>query len=705
MTLPQRTTEDRPLILAVDDAPANLQLLVAALRTEYRVTTATDGASALQAAGRDDMPALILLDVMMPGLSGYEVLKTLRAQAETCHIPVILITGNTSPEDELEGLDLGADDYVTKPVAIPILKARIRNILKHRQTEEQLDLAARVLENTSEGIVITDAATYIVEVNQAYCQIMGYSREEIIGEKPSKVRSGRHGPEFFAEMWRCLNDNGRWVGEIWNRRKNGEVFPKWLTIDAIRNARGQPTHYIGVFSDISQLKEAEAKLEKLAYFDALTGLPNRIMFRDRLEREVTAYRRNGQMAGVFFLDLDRFKNVNDTLGHAAGDQLLVEVAQRLRNELRENDTVARLAGDEFTVILRDVRDADACARVAKTIVEKMAEPIIITDTELFVGISIGIALLPDDGLDADTLLRHADVAMYHAKQAGRSQYRFYDAPMDARTHAHLTLDADLRRALERQELVVHYQPQVDVTTGHLVAAEALLRWNHPVHGMTLPAQFIPLAEDNGLILPLSEWMLHTVCRQVADWTKAGLAGFPVTVNFSARQFRQENLARRIRDIVDAWGIAAEAIEIEITESTAMDNAEAMVPLLKSLADVGFRIAIDDFGSGYFSLPYLKRFPVYKLKMGRSFVMDIPGDANHSAITSAVIGLAKSLGLSVMAVGVETPAQRDFLRALGCDCQQGYLYGEPVAPSTFETLTRLRVVDGIGRASSQGKMLS
>ncbi|MGM0594303.1 MAG: EAL domain-containing protein [Pseudomonadota bacterium] len=553
-----------------------------------------------------------------------------------------------------------------------------RDITERKRIQQELRLTAEVFKNTSEGIVITDPSARIIDVNPAYCEITGYRRDEIIGHNPNRIKSDRHDADFYRHMWHCLNTEGHWVGEIWDRRKNGEVFPKWLSINAVRDDAGELTHYVGTFSDISQLKGVERELEYMAYYDPLTGLPNRVLFKDRMEGALSRCRRNGSRCAVLFLDLDRFKLINDTLGHSAGDELLVEVAKRIKNALRESDTIARLGGDEFTLLLTELQSADAAALVARTVIELLSRPLTLQGDELRVGASVGIAIYPDDGDNYSTLTRHADAAMYEAKEAGRAQYRFFSEYMDQSAHEHLTLERDLHRALEEEQFFLHYQPQVDALNGRVVQCEALIRWQHPERGLIPPDRFIPIAEETGLIHAIGDWVIGEVFRQHAQWRKAGIRAPKVAINLSARQFRQEKLVERILGLLEASEVEVTAIEFEVTESVAMENAESTMRRLEALSRKGFTIAIDDFGTGYSSLSYLKRFPVDKLKLDRSFVMDIQHDPNDAAISAAVISMTRSLGLQVVAEGVESEAQRDFLLEQGCRIMQGYLYSRPLS---------------------------
>ncbi len=417
--------DTRPLLLLVDDVPANMHVLVSILQREYRLKTATGGRQALEIAMRKETPDLILLDIMMPEMDGHEVLLSLRSAPATRDVPVLFLTADTSDETEVQGLEEGADDFLTKPIVAPVLRARVKAHLQRRQMEKQLRLSDQILKNTLEGIVITDPETRILDVNPAYCRMMGYQREEVLGQTPKIASSGRHDADFYREMWGSLDRSGRWVGEVWDRRKDGSEFPKWLSITAIYDNIGELTHYVGVFSDISVLKTAEENLQRMAFYDALTDLPNRTLYRDRVEHELTVSHRNNLRFAVIFLDLDRFKMVNDTLGHDAGDELLRLVARRLRSSIRESDTVARQGGDEFMALLRDLHQREDAACVARNIVEALQKPFEVNGHRVEIGTSVGIAIYPEHGRDFDALSRHADIAMYQAKQAGRGTFRFY----------------------------------------------------------------------------------------------------------------------------------------------------------------------------------------------------------------------------------------------------------------------------------------
>jgi len=563
----------------------------------------------------------------------------------------------------------------------------IVDITAQKQAAAQLDLAAKVFEQGGEGIAITDAACNIVMINQAFTRITGYSEVEVLGRNPSLLASGRHNEAFYQSMWESIESLGHWQGEIWNRRKDGSVYPEWLLISRV-DGDGATTHYIGTFIDITQHKEAEASIQRLAHFDALTGLPNRSLLEERVRHDLARAHRGREALALMFVDLDRFKNVNDSLGHRVGDALLIQVAERLRRAVRDEDTVSRLGGDEFIVVLPST-DADGAAHVAAKLLEVMAPPYRIEQHELTCSLSAGIAMYPADGESFEALSMSADTAMYRAKQSGRNAYCFFTAEMQERSARNLQIENDLRRALENGELRLHYQPQFALADRRLVGAEALLRWQHPQLGMVSPVEFIPIAEECGLILPIGEWVLRAAVSQLRVWQQEGLPPMTVAVNLSAVQFRQANLTDVVSRILDAEGLSAQFLELELTESVAMDNPLAAIATMDKLRALGVRMSIDDFGTGYSSMSYLKRFRVHKLKIDRSFVADLAADPEDEAIVTATISLARDLGLQTIAEGVESEAQLAFLRAKGCDEAQGYLFSQPLAPAQFAAFVRAR----------------
>ncbi len=552
-------------------------------------------------------------------------------------------------------------------------------------SQRNLYLAERVIENSLEGIMITDPDAVIVSINPAFTRLTGYTAQEVVGRRPTLLSSGRHDGEFYAALWQRLESEGHWQGEIWNRRKNGEIYPELLTITAINDADGRLTNYAALFSDISELKENEERIKHLAYYDPLTGMPNRRLFEDRLQVALAHVHRNKGQLAVMFVDLDRFKRINDTLGHEMGDQLLVEVSRRLYDCLREDDTVARMGGDEFVVLLSEVGMPDDAAYIARRITAALTRPMSLGGRELVVTASVGISIYPEDGRTASTLIKNADTAMYRAKESGRNGYQMYAPAMNARTLEHLALESALHKALERGELCLHYQPLVVPGTHKVVAAEALLRWNHPELGLVSPGDFIPLAEDTGLIIPVGEWVLAEVCRQLRQWQAQGRDDLNIAVNISARQFRDRAFLPTVQRILAGAGIKPAQLTLELTESMLMDEALDTIRMLGQLHEMGFTIAMDDFGTGYSSLSYLKRFPIDILKIDRVFIRDIERSADDAAIVSAIIRLAHSLRLSVVAEGVESAAQLEFLQQEMCDRLQGYYFSRPLDASAFTAL--------------------
>ncbi|MFP5402580.1 MAG: EAL domain-containing protein [Gammaproteobacteria bacterium] len=561
------------------------------------------------------------------------------------------------------------------------------------RAEAALRQSSAVFESTRDGVVITTLEPRIVAVNPAYTEITGYRADEVIGLNPSLLRSGRHDRAFYQAMWAGLKQLGYWQGEVWNRRANGEVYPQWLTLSTVRDEAGEPSHYVGVFTDLTQLKRSEQQLEHLTHYDPLTDLPNRLLVQSRLEHAIDQARRHRSRVGVLFLDLDRFKNVNDSLGHPVGDALIKAVATRLRGGLRDEDTVARMGEDEFLVVIEDLESADAAASVASKLTRLVQEPFQVGDgQEVIVSASIGVSLYPDDGDSATGLIQHADAALYQAKARGRDSFCFYSSALTAAVSEHMQMEMGLRRALERGELLIHYQPLVSLAGGP-VGAEALLRWQPPGEGLVRPDRFIPLAEETGLIVPIGAWVLREACRQARAWLDAGLELGTVSVNLSVRQFHERNLVALVADVLRETGLPADRLELEITESALMDDVEQAVQTLHMLRALGVALAVDDFGRGYSSLAYLKRFPIGKLKVDQSFVRGIATDDSDRAIVTATIAMARSLGFTTTAEGVETEAQLEILRALGCSAYQGYLFSRPVEAVDFARLPCFGRADG------------
>jgi diguanylate cyclase (GGDEF)-like protein/PAS domain S-box-containing protein len=570
---------------------------------------------------------------------------------------------------------------VTTPAALAVLRMTLTDISERRRANAELRLAATAFE-TQEGILITDAQGVIERVNRAFARITGYSAAEAVGHNASLLRSGRHDSGFYAAMWATLHRDGEWQGELWNRRRDGEVFPAWLTITAVREDGAEVTRFVGMMSDISQRKAREAEITQLAFYDPLTGLPNRRLMKDRLHHALALSERSGHEGALMFIDLDNFKTVNDTLGHDHGDLLLQQVAQRLTTCLREGDTVARPGGDEFIVVLtpdlsKATHEAAAQASVAAAkILAALGRPYQVAGREYQGGASIGIALFSGHAASMDELLRHADQAMYQAKSAGRNTWRFFDKLVQDALQRRSTMEVELRHALQLGEFVLHYQPEVD-TDGRLRGAEVLLRWQHPQHGLMQPDEFIALAEQSGLIHSIGRWALQSACEQLAHWsTDPDLAAIDLSVNVSASQFRDPHFVQQVLATLDRCGADPARLKIELTESMMLDSVADTIDKMNALKARGVGFALDDFGTGYASLAYLRRLPIQQLKIDRTFVRDLLDDPHDAAIAQTIIDLGRRLGLTVVAEGVETAAQRDLLVRQGCHAFQGDLFGRP-----------------------------
>ena len=560
----------------------------------------------------------------------------------------------------------------------PLLsRGTVQDISGRRQAEEALHLYANAFEHSGEAILIADHDNRIVTFNPAFTRLTGYTIEELRGRNPRVLASGHTPRETYEGMWSALQTNGYWQGELWDRRKDGQSYPKWISISVIRDDQGEVTHYIASFTDISERKAAEERIRQLAQHDPLTGLLNRFSLESRLEQALLSARRAGGKLAVIFIDMDRFKVVNDTLGHHVGDKLLVEVARRLLAAVRESDIVARLGGDEFIVALTDVDAELAAAMMGEKIVGVLGQPYPIDDHVVHSSPSVGISMFPTDGDDVATLMKNADAAMYHAKAHGRNNFQFFTSAMMVAAEERMTLERDMRAALAQGQFELHYQPQICAASGAVCGVEALARWRHPAAGMIPPLKFIPVAEETGMIEALGEWVLDEACRQQAAWQAQGIGGVRMAVNISAKQLRSPLLVERVREIMARHGIGSGQLELEVTESVAMDNPARAIDQLTALRALGVELAIDDFGTGYSSLAYLKLLPIQALKLDRAFVRDIETDENDAAISAATLALAHNLGLKVVAEGVETEAQRAFLVDHGCDLLQGYLFSRPL----------------------------
>ncbi len=821
-----------PTILAVDDNPANLSLIAALLEPLHAtVRLAESGAQALACAELAPQPDLILLDIMMPGMDGHQVMARLRDNPLTRHIPVIYVTAMDSTESEEVGLQEGAVDYVTKPIKPSIFRARVSQHLElkfardqlarhnlalgsevERQTSENAHLVARlqmalsaanigiweyrhdsgemhcsqelcdilglaqapnsidgllalidpadqqrisealrasvasgatqrieefrarhasgrwlwleargrriphadstqtrltigticdisqrknaeqeqqlasaVYTGINDGVVITNPAGVILSCNAAFSQISGYAPEELIGQPTRLLRSEAHSRTYYQTLWNSLQAHDRWEGEITNRRKDGTLITEWASIAAVRDHEQKLTHYVATYRDLTERKEADSRIQYLASYDLLTDLPNRALFADRLSQAMNSARRLERQTALILLDLDRFRSINETLGPPAGDAMLREAARRLGPQIRDGDTLGRRSGNEFGFILTNLSQERDAITLAQRLLDTIAAPYLLDGQSIALTASIGVAIAPRDGDTPDELIRAGEIALARAKQAGRNTFRFYAPEMNADAARRLGLESALRDAQARQELSLVYQPQVSLESGNIIGMEALLRWHNTEFGQVSPAEFIPIAEECGLIVPIGEWVLATACQQARQWRDLGFGELRLAVNLSTRQFRLHHLPQIVNEILNRSGLPPGALELEITESAFIDNVDAAVDICKQLKTLGVKLSLDDFGTGYSSLSYLSRFPFDKIKIDQSFVRDIIENPINAAIATSTIVMGHSLNLAVLAEGVETEAQANFLRGRRCDAIQGYLFSRPVPAEDFGRL--------------------
>lgn len=562
------------------------------------------------------------------------------------------------------------------------------DISAQKRNIEELNIYARVFDNTDEGILVTDAETQILNANRAFSEITGYARAELQGKMPNLFKSGMHDDEFYKQMWHEIKQQGHWRGEIFDRRKDGTLTPLWQTISTVRDEQGEVSNYISIINDISSLKETQSRLDYLAHHDPLTDLPNRLLLQDRLAHAIKRGVRDNSATAVLFIDLDRFKIINDSLGHHIGDRLLQQVATRLAALVRESDSVARLGGDEFVILLEEISGKEDAAHLARKVIESLREPITIEQHELHIGCSIGISITPDDGEDAVTLLKNADTAMYKVKESGRDGFHIYSTELSDLAEDKLRIESALRKVIEAREFYLHFQPIIDVQTDRVTCAEALLRWDSPSLGAVSPSRFIPVAEESKLIIPIGQQVLEMAVAQMVAWREQGVALEYLSVNVSGPQLYHSGFSEGLITMLKENGLAGGCFQVEITENVLMENMERCIEQLTTLREFGVRIAIDDFGIGYSSLSYLRRLPLDIIKVDRSFVSDIPGDKNDTVIAHAIVNLAHSLELESVAEGIETGEQRDFMRSIGCHRFQGYLYSRPLSAEEFEKYWRL-----------------
>jgi len=551
-----------------------------------------------------------------------------------------------------------------------------------KKSQKNLFLAKKIINASLDGIMITDSSSTILQVNPAFTALTGYCEKEAIGQTPRILSSGQHDKKFHDEMWQTLRKEGVWQGEIYNKKKSGELYLEWLTIIEIKESEDEDLLYAAIFSDITERKKAEKRITALAYFDELTHLPNRRLFSDRLEMALATAKRDNQILVVMFLDLDHFKQVNDTLGHTIGDLLLQQVASRLQHYVKAGDTLARLGGDEFTLLLTEVDEVNEILDFANQLIQCLEEPFKIQEHEISITTSIGAAVFPDDGIDSDELLKHADVAMYRSKELGRNSFQLYKPAMNARSLERMVMESKLNKALKNNCFELYYQPKINALNSKVVGVEALIRWRDAELGFVSPASFIPLAEDLGLIIDLDIWVLNQACKQIKEWIKIGIGFGRVSVNISALHLTEGNLVLAVQNALNLWQVPAQMLEVEVTETSFISSMDEAKKVLKALKALDVHIALDDFGTGYSALSYLTQLPIDTIKIDASFIAKIPDEYGNSQIVKAIIALAQSLDLELVAEGVEKEKQLHFLQSVGCNIIQGYFYSKALPKNEF-----------------------
>jgi diguanylate cyclase (GGDEF)-like protein/PAS domain S-box-containing protein len=712
--VPEGAEKRLGLILVADDEATQRLLTGQALeQAGYEVLEATDGIEALQVY-EQRRPDLILLDVRMPKLDGFSVCARIRQMVDGGEVPIVMITGLEDIASIEQSYLSGATDFITKPVIWAILSHRVRYLLRAadaiqalRQSEYRLVQAQRVAglgnwdwDIARDQLCWSDEIFHLFGIEPKAFEPSFQSFLNFVHPDDRQL--------ITIAIDEAINNKAPYVVEHRIVRGDGSALTVEQQADVVFGENDVPLRMIGTVQDISERKRTERQIHQLAYYDSLTGLPNRDLFRERSERALRGAKRNRQKMALIFLDLDEFKYVNDTLGHDAGDELLCEIAGYLTQSIRASDILAkpqtegstdaslsRLGGDEFTIMLPDLEEVELAARVAGRVLEQLRRPMKIQGKEFFVTGSIGISVYPDDGDSVDILLKNADIAMYHAKQSGKNSFRFYAKHMDERVQLRLSMEGKLKRALEKEEFALHYQPKVEIETGKIIGVEALLRWNNPEMGQVSPAQFIPVAEETGLIVPIGEWLLYDACRRAQQWREDGLVPVDMAVNLSGHQFRSGGLVQLVGRVLEDTHLAAASLELELTEGMIMENVEDAVGILNQLKEMGLKLSVDDFGTGYSSMAYLKRFPLDILKIDRSFVQDITTDANDATIIRAIIALARGLSLTSIAEGVETEEQLQFLRRHGCDQIQGYLISRPIPHEQMAQLLAVEQLTGEG----------
>ena len=683
-------------ILLVEDATGFARIVQKVMEREgFSVQIAATGQQALTWLENSE-PLLMLLDFKLPDMTGQELVAHLQTGGRK--IPFIIITGHGDERIAVEMMKLGAIDYLVKDETFlellqPVV-AGARDKLKTRarleaaeksldESQNQLRKLLRAIEQSPSLLVITDTAGRIEYVNPAFCSCTGYHREEVIGRSPSFLASKTHPEDFYRDLWETIGQGQEWRGEFYNYRKNGEPLWERAVISSVKDSSGRITQYLKVAEDITAHKEADERINSLIYYDSLTGLPNQALFRDRLEHALPRAQRSREKLAVAVMNLDTFQRINHAFGHSFGDKVLKETARRLCEVLRKEDTVARFWGDRFLFALPHLGGEEDAVFIAQKILEALTPVFVIDYREIYLTGSLGLALFPNDGITADLLLKNAEAAMGRSKEQGPNRFYFCNPGLNERVKESLMLQGDMRRSLQRQEFLLHYQPQFDTASKRLIGAEALVRWQHPSQGLLFPDRFIAMAEETDLICPLGEWIIDEVCRQLKSWQNRGLCGFKMSVNLSARQFHGADILAVIEDATKTHGLDPQALTFEITETLIMVDSEKTLSILSRMKQAGYHFALDDFGTGYSSLSYLQKFPFDIIKIDKSFVMDCEKNAHNAAICRTIIAMAQSLGMKVVAEGVEKLEHESFLHGCGCDQVQGYYFSRPVPVADFE----------------------
>lgn len=680
-------------ILIVEDSENDAELLLRELRKggfvpeHARVDTEEAMRSALVGASWD----IIVSDYSMPHFDGISALNVMKQQSKD--IPFIIVSANIGEEIAVMAMKAGAHDYIMKSNLARLIPAIEREIkearlrYKHRSAENEMRKLTGAIEQTTDAVMICNAQGIIEYVNSGFVRMTGYSKDEALGNSTRLLKSDRHDDSFFGVMWDTISLGDVFQDVFINKRKDGSLYYEEKSITPLKNDRGVVEHYISTGKDITEQMQTRERLHHLSEHDLLTGLPNRILFNDRLEQAIPRARRGERVLAVLLIDMDRFKNINETLGFDCGDHMLQAVGERLLASTRDGDTVARLGDDEFAVILEDVKHQEDVSKIVEKILHALSKAYYIDDHELFITTSIGISLYPNDGDHPQLLVQNADVAIHHAKESGSNKYRYYETKMNAQSLYRLNLESSLRKALEREEFFLLYQPQVDLATHEITGFEALMRWAHPELGTVSPVEFIPLLEETGMIQEVGRWVMRKACQTCKSWHDKGLGEVSIAINLSAIQFEGSQISEIVNNILIETGLPANYLELELTESTIMRNAEQAAITLSKLNKMGVALAIDDFGTGYSSLSYLQKFPLNTLKIDRSFVSDIASNNGDSSIVSAIVSMAHSLGLTVVAEGVETAEQLALLQEKNCEYVQGFLFSKPITEFEVEELLR------------------